>query len=153
MASSTQLNISDVKPELRLVWVGDIEKNKKYENIWNITKTGNFQPKLMILQEPLNRIIIGCKADQGGAMHQLESIEPSCILYLHHATIIRKPGGSFRILDHSSKHLLVNNKTFAGHADLKQGDIICFGFPETVKIEDGAIKEPFYWDLKYRVCL
>ncbi|KAM3173140.1 hypothetical protein ACTXT7_013077 [Hymenolepis weldensis] len=137
--------------ELYLVWVGDLEKDKCLKAFHARINKEDFEPKLMILHNHRNKITVGSDKGNPFGDYELNSIVCTCMLDQKHATIIRMPDGSFRLLDHSQNGTFLNYRKLSSYVNLSHGDVICFGHPDPKGIERGTVVEPFYWDLKYKV--
>nr|CUU98324.1 hypothetical transcript [Hymenolepis microstoma] len=137
--------------ELYLIWVGDLERDERSKIFHTQVDRNDFEPKTMVIHSHRNKITVGSNEGNAFGDYELNSTLCSCLIDPRHATILRMPNGSFRLLDHSQNGTFLNYRKIASHANLSHGDIICFGHPDSAKIGHGNVVEPFYWDLKYKV--
>ncbi|KAM3181176.1 hypothetical protein ACTXT7_014872, partial [Hymenolepis weldensis] len=68
-----------------------------------------------------------------------------------HSTITRCPDNSFVLSATAQNKIFVNNKRISGDVQLKEKDVISFGWPYSKPVRRGEVVDSFKYDLKYKV--
>ncbi|VDL60409.1 unnamed protein product [Hymenolepis diminuta] len=68
-----------------------------------------------------------------------------------HSTITRCPDNSFVLSATALNKIFVNNKRIIGDVQLKEKDVISFGWPYNKPVQRGEVVDNFKYDLKYKV--
>ena len=136
-----------------LLWIGDLNQDKRMVNSSMKVSDERFRPKLIELKEGQDEIRIGRLNSTNPPNYLIESCINKRMISRNHATIERLADGGFMLYDHSMNGTYVNFKRVTGGVTLNQGDIVCFGHLNGANLKPGDTVPPFYSDLKYKVSM
>ncbi|VDD77532.1 unnamed protein product, partial [Mesocestoides corti] len=134
-----------------LLWVGDLNQDKRMANASMKISDERYRPKLIELKEGQKEIRIGRLNSTNPPHYLIESCINKRMISRNHATIERLANGGFMLYDHSMNGTYVNYMRVSGGVTLKHGDIVCFGHLNGANLKPGEDVTPFFSDLKYQV--
>ncbi|VDM32595.1 unnamed protein product [Hydatigera taeniaeformis] len=134
-----------------LLWVGDLNQDKRMASTSMKVSDERYRPKLIELKEGQKEIRIGRLNSTNPPHYLIESCINKRMISRNHATIERLPDGGFMLYDHSMNGTYVNYMRVSGGVTLKNGDIVCFGHLNGANLKPGDDVTPFFSDLKYQV--
>ncbi|VEL27997.1 unnamed protein product, partial [Protopolystoma xenopodis] len=134
-----------------LVWIGDLDQDKRQAASYNSISNEKYRPKRIELKPSQKEIRIGRINSKNPPDYPIESCINSRMISRNHATIERLSKGGCMLYDHSMNGTYINYTRVTGGAILKHGDIICFGHLNGANLKPGETVSSFYSDLKYKV--
>ncbi|VDL97800.1 unnamed protein product [Schistocephalus solidus] len=134
-----------------LMWVGDLNQDRKMQGLSTKVSDEKFRPKIIELKEGQKEIRIGRLNSTNPPHYTIESCINKRMISRNHATIERLLNGGFMLYDHSMNGTYINYMRVSGGVPLKHGDIVCFGHLNGANLKPGEDVAPFFSDLKYQV--